>query len=215
MDELLSAIVPGILFILFVDWPGLFRTAFEQLKFDESGRIIPGSTASFTFPMTTELILVYLILVAVQYLYFVGFWTSRWQATPGMIGLKMRVVDGSTGAGLTMLQATRRWFAMGWWLTLLTVVPVFQAVAGLAQFGLNLFLLFSTLTNDRKQGWHDKFANSQVIRSVTSGEGATFIGCLVYIAILILITIVAGLAFFVIAGPALFELARDLPRYQQ
>jgi hypothetical protein len=132
-----------------------------------------------------------------------------------MIGLKMRVVDANTGSELTLVQATKRWVAMGWPLSLMILVPVLQNAASLAQLGLNIFLFFSTVTNDRKQGFHDKFARSLVIRSVTSGDGATFIGCLVYIGIVILISIVAALAFFVVAGPTFIEWARELPRYQQ
>jgi hypothetical protein len=95
------------------------------------------------------------------------------------------------------------------------LVPVLQNAASLTQFALNVFLFFSTVTNDRRQGLHDKFANSQVIRSVTSGDGATFIGCLVYLVIVILLSIVAVLAFFVVLGPSIIEFARDYPRYQQ
>ena len=41
---------------------------------------------AYTIPITLDLILVTLIGLGIQYLYFVGFWTSRWRATPGMIG---------------------------------------------------------------------------------------------------------------------------------
>jgi uncharacterized RDD family membrane protein YckC len=213
IDGLLASIVPLALGAVLVDWNAMLQSIFDQIQFDASGR--PISTGMMTFPVTLDLILITLISVAVQFLYFVGFWTSRWHATPGMIGLKMRVVDANTGGELSLMQASKRWVAMGWPLGLLILVPVLQNAASLAQFGLNLFLFFSTVTNDRRQGWHDKFANSLVIRSVTSGDGATFIGCLVYIVMVILLSIVAALAFFVVAGPTFIEWARDLPRYQQ
>jgi uncharacterized RDD family membrane protein YckC len=212
IDGLLASIVPLALGLVLVDWTAMLQPLFDQIQFDASGR--PISTGMVTFPVTLDLILITLISVAVQFLYFVGFWTSRWHATPGMIGLKMRVVDANTGGELTILQASKRWVAMGWPLGLLVLVPVFQSAAGLAQFGLNVFLFFSTVTSDRKQGLHDRFANSLVIRSVTSGDGATFIGCLVYIVIVILLSIVGALAFFVVAGPTFIDFARDLPRYQ-
>jgi uncharacterized RDD family membrane protein YckC len=213
IDGLLSSIVPITLAAVLVDWNGLLQSIFDQVQFDAAGR--PISTGMVTFPVTLDLILITLISVAVQFLYFVGFWTSRWRATPGMIGLKMRVVDANTGGELSLMQASKRWVAMGWPLGLLILVPVLQNAASLAQFGLNVFLFFSTVTNDRRQGWHDKFASSLVIRSVTSGDGATFIGCLVYIVMLILLSIVAALAFFVVAGPTFIDWARELPRYQQ
>jgi uncharacterized RDD family membrane protein YckC len=213
IDIVLSSIVPLALGIFLVDWNSLLQSFFDQIQFDASGR--PISTAMITFPVTLDLILITLISVGVQFLYFVGFWTSRWQATPGMIGLKMRVVDANTGGELSLMQASKRWVAMGWPLALLILVPVLQNAVSLAQIGLNLFLFLSAVTNDRRQGWHDKVANSLVIRSVTSGDGATFIGCLVYIVMVILLSVVAALAFFVIAGPSFTEWVRELPRYQQ
>ena len=213
IDIVLSSIVPLALGAVLVDWNSLLQTFFDQMQFDASGRLI--STGMMTFPVTLDLILITLISVAVQFLYFVGFWTSRWHATPGMIGLKMRVVDANTGGELGLMQASKRWVAMGWPLALLIIVPALQNAVSLAQLGLNVFLFFSTVTNDRRQGWHDKFANSLVIRSVTSGDGATFVGCLVYIVIVILLSIVAALALFVIAGPTIIDWASELPRYRR
>ena len=53
----------------------------------------PTATTSFTMEVTPQLILVTLIPLAIQFIYFVGFWTSGGHATPGMRGLKMQVVD--------------------------------------------------------------------------------------------------------------------------
>jgi uncharacterized RDD family membrane protein YckC len=213
IDGVLSSIVPLALSLVLVDWSALLQPILDQMRLDPTGRSM--ATGLITFPVTLNLILITLITVGIQYLYFVGFWTSRWRATPGMIGLKMRVVDANTGGELSLMQASKRWVAMGWPLSLMILVPVLQNAASLTQFALNVFLFFSTVTNDRRQGLHDKFANSQVIRSVTSGDGATFIGCLVYLVIIVLLSIVAALAFFVVLGPSIIEFARDYPRYQQ
>ena len=72
--------------------------------------------------------LIALIGLGIQYLYFVGFWTSRWRATPGMIGLKMRVVDATSGSTLSIVDATKRWIALGFPLTLLGLVAGLQAL---------------------------------------------------------------------------------------
>jgi uncharacterized RDD family membrane protein YckC len=213
IDIVLSSIVPIALAAILVDWNSLLQSFLDQIRFDASGR--PISTGMITFPVTLDLILITLISVGVQFLYFIGFWTSRWQATPGMIGLRMRLVDANTGGELSLMQASKRWVAMGWPLALLVIVPVLQNAISLAQFGLNFFLFISAFTNVRRQGWHDKVANSLVIRSVTSGDGATFIGCLVYIVMVILLSVVAALALTAIAGPTFFEWVRELPRYQQ
>ena len=133
--------------------------------------------------VTPELILVTLISVAIQFLYFVGFWTSGARATPGMRGLRMQVVDAATGSGMSLVAATKRFIALGAPLALLILVPALQSAAGIAQFALSLFLFFTAITNDRRQGLHDKWANSLVIRSTTSGDGAVVIGCLVLVVI--------------------------------
>jgi uncharacterized RDD family membrane protein YckC len=207
IDVTLAGIVPGILAFAVVDWTGIMREAIEQARLSPSGQIT-GMTAT-TIPVTLDYILATLIGLGVQFLYFVGFWTSRWQATPGMIGLKMRVVDANTGSTLSVLQATKRWIALGWPLALLALVPALQAVQGLLQLGLTVVLFFTTVTNDRKQGLHDKFANSLVTRSVTSGNGATFAGCLVWGVLVILISFIAFTLFFAAVMPELIDYIRE------
>ncbi len=208
IDITLAGIIPGILAFAVVDWTGLMRDAIEQARLDPSGQITGGMVGT-TIPVTLDYILATLIGVGVQFLYFVGFWTSRWQATPGMIGLKMRVVDANTGSTLSVVQATKRWIALGWPLALLALVPALQAVQGLIQFGLTIFLLFTTATNERKQGLHDKFANSLVIRSVTSGDGATFVGCLVWGVLVVLILTLAFFVLFAAVMPELMDYIRE------
>ena len=146
--------------------------------------------------ITPQLILITLIGLALEFIYFIGFWTSGGQATPGMRGLKMKVVDVATGGTLSLTAAAKRWVALGWPLGLLAIVPALQSINGVAQFALLLFLFFTAITNDRRQGLHDKWANSLVIRSTTSGDGATIVGCLLLIVI--------AVAFFIIAFSVLF-----------
>jgi uncharacterized RDD family membrane protein YckC len=212
IDGLLSSVVPGAIFILVFDWTSFFNDYFDQFQFDASGRLIPNANYTVTLPITLDVVLAVLILVGVQFLYFVGFWTSRWQATPGMIGLKMRVVDANTGAPLTVVQAVKRWFAMGWWLTVLFLAPVLQNAVGLAQFAVNVFIFLSTVIDDRRRGYHDKFAGSQVIRSVTSGSGATIVGCLLYIVLVFVVSLVAVALLIPAMGPVFQRLMEEYPR---
>jgi uncharacterized RDD family membrane protein YckC len=207
IDVLLAGLVPAALALVVIDWTGIVRDAIQQAQLDPSGRVT-GST--YQIPITIDYILATLIGLGIQFLYFVGFWTSRWQSTPGMMGLKMRVVDASTGGTLSMVQATKRWIALGWPLALLALVPALQAVQGLLQFGLTVFLFFTTVTNDRKQGLHDKWASSLVIRSVTSGNGATFAGCLVWGVLVILVSVIAFLLFFAAAWPELQQYIQEV-----
>ena len=190
IDLLLVGIIPAalslILVRLVVDHP-------RRASGRRSSRPI-GWISSFTYevPITLDYILLTLIGLGIQYLYFVGFWTSGLRATPGMIGLKMRVVDVGTGGALSIVEATKRWVVMGWPLTLLVLIPALQGFASLIQFAVVLILFFTTVLDDRSQGLHDKVANSLVIRSVTSGAGATVVGCLVWCVLVILLGIIVS-----------------------
>jgi uncharacterized RDD family membrane protein YckC len=204
LDGLIVAIVPIILSLFVIDWGELFREAAANPG------VASGATTSFTLAVTPQLVLVTLIGLAIEFIYFVGFWTSGGQATPGMRLLKMKVVDVATGGVLSLSAATKRFIALGAPLSLLSLVPAaaIQSLAGLLEFLLLLVLFFTAITNDRRQGLHDKWANSLVIRSTTSGDGATIVGCLLFIVIICVVGIVAGGIFFAAVGPDLEELMR-------
>jgi RDD family len=126
--------------------------------------------------------------------------------------LKLRLVDAASGGPLSILQATKRWFILGWPLGLLILVPALQSATSLLQFGLALFLFFTTVTNDQKQGLHDKWSNSLMIRSVTSGDGATVVGCLVWGVLIILFFFVVFSVMFAAAIPIFQEYIRQNPQ---
>ena len=209
IDTTLVGVIPAAISLALFDWSGMFRRVFEAVQRDPTGRTIDPN--AFVLPVTLDVVLANLIGIGILYLYFVGFWTSRWLATPGMIGLKMRIVDATTGGGISILQATKRWIAFGFWLPLLGLVPALQSVAGLIQFVLIIFLFFTTVTNDRRQGLHDRWANTLVIRSTTSGDGATFAGCLVWGVMLILLAFIAWTLIFTAMAPALQDFIETFP----
>ncbi|HEV2950843.1 MAG TPA: RDD family protein [Actinomycetota bacterium] len=205
IDGLVVSIIPTILTLVVVDYTDMIQQAIDASR--------TGGTAaqtSFTFAVTPQLILVALISLALQYLYFIGFWTSGARSTPGMRGLRMQVVDAATGGTLSLLAATKRFIAMGYPLALLILVPALQSAAGVAQFALSLFLFFTAITNDRRQGLHDKWANSLVIRSTTSGDGAVVVGCLVLIAIIAGFAIILFGTVLAAMGPELQDMMREL-----
>lgn len=202
MDSVLVAIVPTILTLLVIDYAGMIQQAIDAQE--------TGTQATFVMAVTPELILVTLIGVAIQFMYFVGFWTSGSRATLGMRGLRMQVVDAATGGTMSLTAATKRFIAMGFALSLLILVPALQSAAGVAQFALSLFLFFTAITNDRRQGLHDKWANSLVIRSTTSGDGATLVGCLLLIVIVVGFGIIVSAAALTALGPQLEELMREM-----
>ena len=209
IDWTLAGLVPGAISLALIDWSGMFRRVFEAIERDPTGSTIDPN--AFVMPITLDLVLASLIGIGIVFLYFVGFWTSRWLATPGMIGLKMRLVDATTGGPISILQATKRWIALGFWLPLLGLVPALQSAAGLIQFGLVIFLFFTTVTHERRQGLHDRWANTMVIRSATSGDGATFAGCLVWGVMVILLAFIAWALLFAAMAPALQDFVETFP----
>jgi uncharacterized RDD family membrane protein YckC len=209
VDATLATIVPIILTLALIDYSAIIQDAIRQAELDPSGRL--NTTAMYTIPVTLDYVLVTLIGLGILFLYFVGFWTSRWRATPGMIGLKMRVVDATTGGTISITQAAKRWVALGFPLALLGLIPALQSAAGIIQFAVVLFVFFTVVTNDRRQGLHDRWANSLVIRHGSSGNGATFAGCLVWGVLIILIAFIASTIFLAAAMPSIQEYIESLP----
>jgi uncharacterized RDD family membrane protein YckC len=210
IDTLLVGIIPGLLGLILVDWSGLIQDAIDQARLNAQGGFT-GAYGAYRVPITTEYILIILIALGIQYLYFVGFWTSRWQATPGMIGLKMRVVDAASGETMSLMAASKRWIALGWPLVLLSLVPALQGLASPLQSILFVVLFISTVLDDRRQGLHDKFASTFVIRSTTSGSGAVIVGCLVWLVLIVLLGIILSSVVLAAVWPQIQDLILNLP----
>lgn len=191
LDQVATAYVPSLLFVFVLDWKALIDAIVEQSR-------NPESTQSFVMPFSAGYGIVTVILVGISYLYFVGFWTGPGRATPGMRVMQMQVTDQHLGATMTIGQATRRWFAMGVWLALLALLGAVGSLAGIVQPLLYIALFLSVIVNARRQGIHDKFAQSIVIRQRASGDGAVAKGC----GLLVALAIVLGIVFFVLFSTA-------------
>lgn len=207
LDSIIVSIVPTILTIFVTDYSAIIQQAIDASRASAEGQL---TRTTFVMEVTPELILVTLISLAIQFIYFVGFWTSDGRATLGMRGLKMQVVDAATGGTLSLTAATKRFIALGAPLGLLILVPALQSAAGIAQFALSLFLFFTAITNDRRQGLHDKWANSLVIRSTTSGDGATLVGCLLLIVLVVGFAIIVSAVLLAALGPQLQDLMQEM-----
>ena len=102
-----------------------------------------------------------------------GYYTYTWTAMRGTVGMKalgMQIGNAGDGETLKQDQAVRRWLvlagpqvlsqaaqiSLGW--TLGFVI----AIAALAWY---IFLLKTTADSPTKQGWHDVFVNSMVVKS--------------------------------------------------
>lgn len=184
IDALLIGIIPAVLGLATTDYGALMREVVEASR--------AGGTAVVTVPTTLATVLITIVTVGLNFIYFVGFWTGDGGATLGMRGLRMRVVDAVSGRTLTMGAAIRRWVALGAPLSLLAIIPALQSTAGIAGLLLAIVLLITVATDARRQGLHDKWAGSTVIRSTASGAGATAVGCLVLILLMVGVGIVVA-----------------------
>ena len=99
--------------------------------------------------------------------YFIYSWT-RMRATIGMRVLGMQVGNAFDGKTLTNNQAIRRWMALWGPSTLsgaLGSVPGIGNIISLAVLVYLIYLLYTTAKSPTKQGFHDKYANSVVVKA--------------------------------------------------
>ena len=123
-----------------------------------------GSSGGFNLLGT---IVLGVLLAIVNAAYFIWSWTTM-RATIGMRALGMQVGNAFDGKTLTMDQALRRGVALWgpqWAAQFLSGAPVLGALASLAAFLWTLYLLYTTATSPTKQGFHDKFANTVVVKA--------------------------------------------------
>jgi len=108
------------------------------------------------------------VALAISGIYFVYSWTNQ-RATIGMKALSLQIGNAPEGATITTEQAIRRWLALGAIFTIaqiLNPLPLIGILIGLAAFAYVIFLLYTTATSPTKQGWHDKFANTMIVKAV-------------------------------------------------
>ena len=105
-----------------------------------------------------------IIYAVLSFLYFGYTWTA-WRASPGQRLLGLMTVNEADGAALTWNQATRRWaFLFG--PSVLNSLFQFSGlsfIVGLLLLCYGIYLLYTTATDPRKQGFHDKQASTLVV----------------------------------------------------
>jgi uncharacterized RDD family membrane protein YckC len=100
-----------------------------------------------------------------------GYYIYTWTAMRGTIGQKalgMQVGNAADGASLTMEQAIKRWLALGGVFALaqfLNPLPGLGILIALASFVWVIALLYTTATSPTKQGLHDRYAGSVVVKA--------------------------------------------------
>lgn len=130
-------------------------------------------------------VLATLLGLAVQGAFFVWFWSGGRRATPGQRVFGIQVANAFDGQPLTIGQAFGRWAAIGSWITVPFVLPFMAAaiVSGIAAIVWILLLLLSTIVSPTKQGLHDRFARSALVRPAGAGNRWA-VGCLTVLIIL-------------------------------
>jgi uncharacterized RDD family membrane protein YckC len=108
-----------------------------------------------------------LVATAINGAYFVYTWTTM-RASPGQKVLGMQVGNAADGATLTMEQAIKRWIALGAPFSIaqaLNPLPGLGVLIGLASLAWFIALLWTTAQSPTKQGLHDQYANTVVVKA--------------------------------------------------
>ena len=99
--------------------------------------------------------------------YFIYTWT-RMRGTLGMRALGMQIGNAGDGATLTTTQGVRRYVALSAPAIIAQVfngIPLIGIVIGLAGLIWYIWLIYTMAQSPTKQGWHDVFANTQVVKA--------------------------------------------------
>ena len=151
-----------------------------------------------------------IIVLGLEFLYFVGFWTAGAGATPGMRLLGLRIVSSPGGGAYEIGPAIKRWVAFGYPLSILSLVPVLGSFASYALTGWTIVLLLTTAMSDTNQGLHDRFGGSAIVRRIGASNNTALIGCLVIAFILIGLFVVLPILALIAIGPQLEEILSEI-----
>jgi len=107
--------------------------------------------------------------LAISAAYFTFMWTAQ-RGTIGMKVLGMQIGNAGDGKTLTQEQAIRRWLVLFGPQVLSQAANTAVGVSlggliGLAVLAWYIFLLWTTYSSPTKQGWHDHFANTMIVKS--------------------------------------------------
>lgn len=137
------------------------------------------------FPDRNVFVIATLIGFLINAIYYIWFWSGGRRATLGQRAFGIQVANAFDGQPLTTGQAVRRYLGLGQWVSLLVVLPYLSAaIFGVVAMALwYLVLVISTAVSPTKQGIHDWFARSAVVRPARAGTGWSA-GCLALILLL-------------------------------
>ncbi len=110
------------------------------------------------------------IFAAISGAYFIYTWTAM-RGSPGQKVLGMQVGNAADGKTLTTDQAIKRWLALGAPFGIaqaLNPLPGLGILIGLAAFVWFIALLVTTAQSPTKQGLHDQYAGTVVVKAARS-----------------------------------------------
>ncbi len=114
------------------------------------------------------ILVVYAVIgLVISAAYFIYTWTAM-RATIGMKVLGMQIGNAADGKTLTMDQAVRRWAVIA---VPAVIAQAFQGMSGIGTLlsvvalGWFIYLLYTTYKSPTKQGFHDMFVGSAVVKS--------------------------------------------------
>jgi uncharacterized RDD family membrane protein YckC len=166
---IIDAIIVGIVGAI------LGAILFSILGPTQTVKVVPDATQFLGFRTDVSTNFVSYIAFAVLGLalsagYFIYTWTAM-RGTIGMKALGMQVGNQTDGATITMDQAIRRWLALGGVFSLaqtLNGFPLIGILIALASLIWVIALLVTTAQSPTKQGLHDQFAGTMVVKAARS-----------------------------------------------
>ena len=149
------------------------------------------------------------LFVGIDFLYFVGLWTSGWHATLGMRLLRLQVLGAANATTLSINDALLRWLALSGAIGILALVPGIGAYVGLFGAVWVLVLLITTATNPLHQGLHDRWARSVVVQPAPGSSGPAVITCLVLVVVFV---VILPLGLVTVFGDQIQEILLEIGR---
>jgi uncharacterized RDD family membrane protein YckC len=140
-----------------------------------------------------------ILTVAINGAYFIAFWSGGRRATLGQMLLKIQVGNAFDGKPLTLEQAVRRWLGLGQFLGLFAASAAAVGIVGLTSLIWTVALFFTTMSSPTKQGLHDRFANSAVVRPANAGNGLVYT-CLFVFILLPILALLAIISLVIVGG---------------
>jgi uncharacterized RDD family membrane protein YckC len=148
---------------------------FAVLGAPQKVTVVPDSSQFLGFRTDTSTNFVSFLAFAILGLalsagYFIYTWTAM-RGTIGMKALGMQIGNAVDGSTITMDQAIRRWLALGGIFSLAQTLNGFPGIGiliALASIIWTIALLVTTAQSPTKQGLHDQFAGTMVVKAARS-----------------------------------------------